>query len=155
VIGTAGTAAKRAHATELGVSTAVDHTGPHWPALVSEALDGKTLDVALKAIGGETATRVFDMLTPASGRMVLYGRSSGQWPPVTAEKVFFSGVALSGFGGAGYAPNARADLTAILGQVGSGQVKALINRTLALAEAAEAHRRIDERTAMGKLILIP
>jgi NADPH:quinone reductase len=155
VIGTAGNPAKRTRAVELGADVAVDHTGPDWPGLVSEALDGRTLDVALEAIGGQTAVRVFDLLTPASGRMVLYGRSAGQWPPITAEKIFFSGVTLSGFGGAGFAPNARADLTEILDRVAARRIQPLIDQILPLTDAAEAHKRIDERTAMGKLILVP
>jgi NADPH:quinone reductase len=155
VIGTAGSAAKRQRAVELGVDLAIDHTGPDWPVLVRGALDGKTLDVALESIGGDTAERVFDLLTPASGRMVLYGRSAGQWPAIAAEKIFFSGVTLSGFGGAGFAPNARTDLAEILNLTSSGRVRPLIDQVLPLAEAAEAHKRIDERTAMGKLVLIP
>jgi NADPH2:quinone reductase len=111
--------------------------------------------VALESIGGDTAVRVFDLLTPASGRMVLYGRSAGQWPAIAAEKIFFSGVTLSGFGGAGFAPNARTDLAEILNLTSSGRVRPLIDQVLPLAEAAEAHKRIDERTAMGKLVLIP
>jgi NADPH:quinone reductase len=137
------------------VDLAIDHTGPDWPVLVRGALDGKTLDVALESIGGDTAVRVFDLLTPASGRMVLYGRSAGQWPAIAAEKIFFSGVTLSGFGGAGFAPNARTDLAEILNLTSSGRVRPLIDQVLPLAEAAEAHKRIDERTAMGKLVLIP
>jgi NADPH:quinone reductase len=72
-----------------------------------------------------------------------------------AEKIFFSGVTLSGFGGAGFAPNAHADLTEILDRVASRRIRPLIDQILPLSDAAEAHRRIDERTAMGKLILVP
>lgn len=155
LIGTAGSAAKRDRAIELGADVAIDHNATDWTDQVGATLREGTLDVALEAIGGDSAVRVLDLLTPASGRMVLYGRSGGQWPPITAEKVFFSGVTLSGFGGAGFAPNARADLTEVLARTVAGRIRPLIDERLPLASAAEAHRRIDERTARGKMILVP
>jgi NADPH:quinone reductase-like Zn-dependent oxidoreductase len=36
-----------------------------------------------------------------------------------------------------------------------GQLRPVIDSTLPLEAAAEAHRRFDERTAMGKIILKP
>ena len=155
VIGTAGSDTKRERVIALGADAAVDHTQPDWPAKVGETLDGRTLDVGLEAIGGPSALHVLGLLTPASGRMVLYGRSGGQWPAITAERVFFRGVTLSGFGGDGWAPNANADLTEIFARVAAGRIRPLIDRVVPLADAAAAHKRIDDRTALGKLVLVP
>jgi NADPH:quinone reductase len=154
LIATAGSAAKRERTIELDADVAVDHSQPNWPDQVGAALGG-TLDVALEAVGGESAMRVLDLLTPASGRMVLYGRSSGYWPPITAERLFFTGVTLSGFGGAGFAPHAREDLTEMLARAATRRIRPLIDQLLPLEAAAEAHKRIDERTARGKLVLVP
>jgi NADPH:quinone reductase len=111
--------------------------------------------VALEAIGGSSVVQILNLLTSAAGRMLLYGRTVGQWPPITAEMIFFSGVTLSGIGGAGFAPHARTDLPESLSLASSGRVRPLIDQILPLADAAEAHERIDERGATGKLVLVP
>ncbi|MFN3477568.1 MAG: zinc-binding dehydrogenase, partial [Candidatus Methylomirabilales bacterium] len=43
----------------------------------------------------------------------------------------------------------------VLGWVASGQLKLRIDQMLPLAEAAEAHRRLEGRQTTGKVLLLP
>ena len=43
----------------------------------------------------------------------------------------------------------------VLGDVAAGRLEVRIDRTLPLAEAAEAHRALEGRQTTGKVLLIP
>lgn len=46
-------------------------------------------------------------------------------------------------------------LQTLIGFVSSGQVKVPVGHVLPLSQAAEAHRMLEERRTMGKIILKP
>lgn len=78
VIGTAGTAEKRALAEKLGADLTIDYTDADWPDRLTELLGGASVDVALDLVGGPTTAATIPLLTPATGRVVLGGMSAGR-----------------------------------------------------------------------------
>jgi NADPH2:quinone reductase len=43
----------------------------------------------------------------------------------------------------------------ILARLAQGSTRALVDSVLPLADAAKAHQRIDDRSAIGKIVLMP
>jgi NADPH:quinone reductase-like Zn-dependent oxidoreductase len=155
VVATAGGPAKRERALEQGADAVLDHTDPGWPDEVREALAGSDLDVVFESIGGASAKRLLDVLTPGSGRIMFYGVLDGE-PALTPSDLLYRGLTLVGCGGlTAWGERVRAARAEVLDLAARGRIRPLLDRTLPLADAAEAHRRIEDRAALGKIILVP
>jgi NADPH:quinone reductase len=161
VIATAGSAAKRQIALDLGADAVLDHRDPDWPSQVTAANDGIPVDVIFESIGGEPAGRLLDALVPGTGRMLFYGLLSGEPPAISPYDLLMHGVGLIGCGGrpATYTTGWTAQVVAcrpdILARTADGRIRPLIDSKIPLADAPSAHRRMEERQAAGKVILVP
>lgn len=107
------------------------------------------VDVALELTGSPTFPSALRSLR-AGGRMVVVGN-------IQTEKVSFNPGALILFshhisGSHGYTPE---DLAHCFELMRRGDLKPSIDRTLPLEQAAEAHRLMAARRAIGRLILVP
>jgi NADPH2:quinone reductase len=155
IIATAGSAAKRDHARALGAETVLDHTDPAWPDRLRDLLDGTRLDVVFESLGGESAGRLLDAMTPGSGRMLLYGLLNGE-PAVTPMDLLRRGLTLTGCAGMpGWLDLVQAARADAFRMVSEGRLHPRIDSVLPLAEAARAHERIDARATIGQIVLVP
>ena len=97
--------------------------------------------------------------------MVVYGLTSGPVPLFDINRL--SGITGSGNKGSLYLTWAtlndysanRADLLwharEVLEWIAEGTLKVYVARTLPLTEAVEAHRLLESRRVMGKVLLVP
>lgn len=164
VIGAASSSDKREAALALGADSVVDYTQPDWPDRVREITGGRGIDIVLEMNGGRMFAQSLSCLAPF-GRSVVYGMASLeplQFDRETIIKFFYSPAlnqALHVFNVGlwfGLQPEAAVNaLQDLISFVASGRVKVLINQTLPLSQAAEAHRLIESRRATGKIILKP
>jgi len=155
VIGTAGSEAKRHRAQSLGADHVLDHSDPDWPGRVRNALDGGTVDVVFESLGGASAGRLLDALTPGSGRIMFYGVLNGA-PAITPMDLLRRGLTLVGCGGMdAWAQDVLAARADVLDMVAKGRLLPQVDTVLPLTEAAAAHRRMEDRAAMGKIVLVP
>lgn len=164
IIGAASTPGKRSAAMAAGADYVVDPTVAGWEGEAREHAGGNGVDVVLEMSGGTTFAEGLSILAPF-GRFVVYGIASGQPGVLTEEAqyhflynpsmnqsihVFNIGLYF------GMRPAVAVEaMTQLVGFVASGQVKVQVGDTLALADAPEAHRRIEARNSTGKLILKP
>jgi NADPH:quinone reductase len=156
IVATAGTGAGRERVRELGADAVLDHSDPDWPAGLAAALDGGPLDVAFDAAGGTAAGRVLDHLTASSGRMVCYGMVSGATPVIDMTTVVHSGLRVTGCGGPGWFRQILGvHYPEILQRAAGGGLEPPVAAVLPLAEAAEAHRRVVDRSVAGRVVLVP
>lgn len=157
VIATAGSAAKRDAVLKLGADAVVDYGEPDWPDRVRAAAGGD-VDVILDSVGGDVLRRGVGLLAPL-GRLVFYGSAQGglDVPKVSPMELiglrFLTGFALSAW------RNARperylADHEALVGHLASGTVQQILHAALPLAEVAEAHRIIESREQIGRIVLL-
>ena len=156
VIATAGSAPKLAFVRELGADVAVDHSRPDWAEHVRAAAPGG-IDAALEAVGGETLHKTLDLLAPF-GRAVVYGASAGELTSLPVRSLFglktVSGFSLLGYRAAA-AEQARADIAQLGALLAKGEVRDAADTRLPLAEIAEAHRLLEARAVLGRILLVP
>lgn len=156
VIATAGSQEKRDLLKELGADAAVDHTRPDWADRVRAAAPGG-VDLALDAIGGAILHQSIALLAPF-GRAIVYGASAGDWTSVPVVRLAalktISGFSLLAWRAAD-PERARADVAELAGLFATGGLRAVAETRLPLAEVVEAHRRLEDRTVLGRLILTP
>lgn len=158
VFATAGGAEKCRICEELGAERAIDHQTEAYDEVVGEATGGRGVDVVLDILGGPHAARHLAILAPR-GRLVLVSLLEGReatldlWP-VMAKRLIVTGSLLRPRAPAEKGAIARALETEVWPLVESGRVRPRIDATFPLEEAAEAHRRLESRMHVGKIVLV-
>lgn len=154
VVGMAGSKEKREHVLDLGADHAVDYHRENWPDEVLELTGGRGADVVLESVGGRSGARAYDCLAPL-GRLVTFGAASGEGlQPPDMWQLNLKGQTVSGFGGPWIRPGrAAAARREISGYLQNGELQVPIGQTFPLDAAAEAHRAVEGRATMGKVLL--
>ncbi|MFJ9111659.1 zinc-binding dehydrogenase [Streptomyces sp. NPDC102283] len=163
VIALAGGPAKVARAEAEGADLALDYTRPDWPRQAREHLDaaGVRATVVYDSVGGTTARAAVDLLGPG-GQHVVYGWSGVgllDGGPLTftdeelAARAITSGSVL-GPGMIERGGGLRALETRALAEAAAGRLRPAVQR-FPLAGAAAAHRALETRGTMGKVVLEP
>ncbi|WP_054811535.1 quinone oxidoreductase family protein [Nocardia arizonensis] len=155
VLATAGGPAKAARARALGAEEVFDHRDPHWPARLRERLGDSTVEVIFDSIGGDTSTALLDVLTPLSGRMLGYGFLSGAPAAVTAADLIARGLTFIGCAGSHWLAGVAEQRARALELAATGRLDTHVESILPLDSAAEAHRLVEGRIPLGKIILSP
>ncbi|MFL6125716.1 zinc-binding alcohol dehydrogenase family protein [Actinophytocola sp.] len=156
VIATAGSPAKLDFAREHGADVTVDYTAEDWPDQVRAAAPGG-VDVVLDSISGETRRRSFGLLAPF-GRVVAYGAASGELGSISVTDLIMlrSVVGFSLLAYRAAAPErAAAEVAELAGHFAAGRLRTSVHTRLPLAEVAAAHRVLETRENLGRVLLVP
>lgn len=89
-------------------------------------------------------------LCRAGGRVVTCGASSGWDARTDLRHVFFRQIQILGS-----TMGSKASLFRVAQLIGEGRLRPIVDRVFPLAEAAEAHRYLDQREQFGKVVLVP
>ena len=158
VIGTASTDEKLAMASDLGMDHGIRYTETDFVDRVDELTDGEGVDLVLDGIGGETTDRSLDALR-SFGRMVSFGAASGEpGRPNTADLLFGNKTVIGYHLGRALRRQPMRVMGAVpelTGLLGDGTLEVQVGHTFDLADAAEAHRFIEDRKSSGKVVLVP
>ncbi|MFG2843529.1 zinc-binding alcohol dehydrogenase family protein [Kitasatospora sp. NPDC048296] len=156
VIATAGSKAKLDFVRELGADVAVDYTDADWPEQVRAAAP-QGVDLVLDSVGGAVLHRSLEVLAPL-GRVVVYGAADGE-PGSVPVMPLFGLRAVVGFSLIAWRtarPDlARRDIEESAEHFASGRLRTAVHARLPLAEAATAHRLLEERSHLGRILLLP
>lgn len=157
VIATAGSAKKCEACLALGAVRAVDYTQEDFVEAVKSETQGRGVDVILDMVGGDYVDRNIRSLAD-DGRLVNIGYQAGSKVTVDMMRVMLKRLTLTGStlrirptevkGAIARAVEARA-----LPLVAKGRVKIPIDSTYPLAQAGEAHARMEGSQHIGKIVL--
>ncbi|MEU6943721.1 zinc-binding dehydrogenase [Streptomyces sp. NPDC046316] len=162
VIGLAGGPEKAALVKENGADLAVDYKLPDWPVQVRAFLGGRTATVVFDSVGGATGLAAVDLLGKG-GRHVVFGWSGaglhdGEPLTFTDEELAARGITSESVLGPVMLRKAGGDVRnlelASLAAATAGTLRPAVHR-FPLAEAASAHRALETRGTIGKVVLIP
>ena len=157
VIATVSTEAKAQLAKEAGADHAIIYTQQDFAREVQRITDGAGVPVVYDSVGLTTFDKSMSCLA-RRGYMVSFGQASGPVPPVPLATLNRGSFFLTRPSLADYAATREELLQRggdILRWVRSGQLKLRIHGSTPLKDAAEAHRQLEGRLTMGKLLLIP
>jgi len=157
VFTTVSTEAKAQLAKEAGADTVINYISQDFEEEVKRATDGHGLGIIYDAVGQTTFNKGLNCLG-RRGYMALYGQASGPVPPIDSGalrngSLFLTRPSLGDYTATREELLQRAN--EVLGWVNSGEVNLHIDLTLPLAEAEEAHRRMEGRQSTGKILLMP
>ena len=149
VIATASSDEKLAKARELGADEIVNYTRDDWPKEVRKLTGGCGVDVVFEHTGEATWPGSIVSLKKG-GRLVTCGATSGFDARTDLRQVFYRHLTILGS-----MMGSKAELLAAMKFIKSGQIRAVVDRTLPLAEARKAHELMEDRAQFGKLVLMP
>lgn len=158
VLGTVSTAEKAQLARQAGADEIIMYTEVDFAAEARRLTNGVGVDVVYDSVGRTTFNSSLDALRPR-GYMVLFGQSSGAVSPFDPQilnakgSLFLTRPTLASYIATTTELRSRTD--DLFGWVRNGELAVRIDRALPLADAMEAHRALEERKTMGKVLLIP
>ena len=147
VLATAGTDAKLAKARQLGAHEVLNHSTDDVPAKVRELTGGRGVDVVVEHVGTATWDASIKSLA-RGGRLVTCGATTGNDARIDLRVLFVRQISLLG----SYMGR-KAELLRAAEAFFAGELRPAVDRTYSLAEAADAHRRLEAREQFGKLVL--
>jgi NADPH:quinone reductase-like Zn-dependent oxidoreductase len=168
IIGTAS-ASKHDTLKQMGVSHCIDYRTDDFEAAVRRITRGRGVDVVLDATGAFRQS--YRCLAPL-GRLVCFGlsqASAGTTPSklralwAIAQLPWFHPIRLMNDNKAVMGVNLghlwdhigmlRREMASILDGFGAGRLRAVVGKTFPLVDAAKAHRFMQERQNVGKVVL--
>ncbi|NWG45775.1 MAG: NAD(P)H-quinone oxidoreductase [Alphaproteobacteria bacterium] len=157
VFATAGSEEKCRFCRALGASRAIDYTRGDYVAEILEATGGRGVDVVLDMVGGDYIARNIALLAP-EGRHVSIAFLKGSKVeidllPVMVKRLTLTGSTLRARESAFKAEIASSVAAHVWPLLAGGRMRAVIDSTFPLAEAAAAHARIEAPDHVGKVML--
>jgi putative PIG3 family NAD(P)H quinone oxidoreductase len=158
VLATAGSPEKVEFCREIGADEAIDYKTEDFVARVREYTGGNGADVILDVIGAAYLDRNLDALA-VGGRLVNVGLQGGRRAELDFGKLMAKRAAILS---TSLRARPLADKAAIVASVreyvwplvAAGTVRALTKDSFPLAEAAAAHRLVQDSGHVGKVLLL-
>ncbi len=170
VIGTAS-AFKHAALRSFGVEHAIDYRTTDVAEEVRKLTRGRGVDVILDPIGGRSFTSSYRMLAPL-GRLIIFGLSAaapgerrswwralkawGTTPRFNPLSMINRNRGVFGLH-VGHLWDERRQLVPLMdmlmAELGAGRINPVVARTFSLDHAADAHRFLQSRSNIGKVVL--
>jgi zinc-binding alcohol dehydrogenase/oxidoreductase len=147
VLVTSGSNAKIAHASDLGADGGANYQTQDWGKEILALSGGKGPDVIIDSVGGETFAKAIEIIKPG-GRIVTYGATTGPAKQMEIRRIFWKQIDV--LGSTMGTPN---EFEQMLGLYGHNGLRPMVDRVFPLAEAASAHRRMEEAAQFGKIVL--
>ena len=157
VIATAGSAEKCKACLDLGADVAVNYRIDDFVKAAKAATGGRGVNVTLDMVGGDYTDRNI-VAAADDGRIVQIATLGGPESKINVARLMMKRVTLTGSTlrprsrevKAGFARALEAKVWPL---IAAGKVKIVLDQTYPLAQAADAHRRMESSQHIGKIVL--
>jgi putative PIG3 family NAD(P)H quinone oxidoreductase len=155
---TAGSAEKLERCRELGAEILVNYRDDDFVEALREATDGRGADVVLDNMGAKYLARNLDVLA-LNGRVVIIGMQGGTKAELDLALLMRKRGAVISTSLRARPTDEKAAIVASVREhvwpvLAAGDVRPIIDRQIAMADAAEAHRVIEVSDHIGKVLLV-
>jgi len=133
----------------LGADLVINTSRDDFAKAVQDWTEGRGADVVIDNLGGDILAKSIEAARP-KGVIVAYGFAAGTQVSFDIRSLFFGQKEMRGSMGSD-----PKDLQWGLERVGEGKIKPVLDRTLPLNEAAEAHHLVANNEVKGNLVLLP
>jgi putative PIG3 family NAD(P)H quinone oxidoreductase len=143
----------------LGADLAIDYTTTDFAAAVRDFTGGRGADVILDIIGAKYLARNIEALAP-DGHIVTIGMQGGSraeldFGKLIAKRGTLSATTLRARPADDKARIVRGVRAQVWPLLDAGEIRPVIDRTLPMRDAAEAHRLLESSDHVGKILLLP
>ncbi len=156
VLATASSDERLERLKPLGLDHGINYARDSVVAQVMKVTDNKGVDLVVDPVGGPVLESSIASLG-YRGRISLVGQAGREPSRVDVSGLMAGNRSLTGvFLGAEIATDRVHDnIQRLVDDVAAGRLKAIVDRTFALKDAAAAHAYIESRKAVGRVLLIP
>ena len=158
VIACASSPEKLAVCREHGADETIDYSREDLRERVKALTGGKGPDVVYDPVGGSLAEPAFRSIG-WRGRYLVIGFAQGAIPSLPLNLALLKGASIVGVFWGDYVKrepqNNLADMRVLLGWLAEGRLRPRVSAPYALADAPKALRSLMDRTAVGKLVVVP
>ncbi len=157
VIATAGSAEKCAACVRLGAEVAINYRDEDFVKAVRAATDGHGADVTLDMVGGDYTDRNI-VAAADDGRIVQIATLGGAEVKINIARLMMKRVTLTGSTLRPRTLEVKARFAAAIEAtvwplIVAGKLEVVVDSTFPLAQAADAHRRMETSQHIGKIVL--
>jgi putative PIG3 family NAD(P)H quinone oxidoreductase len=157
VLTTAGSAEKLAVCADLGADVTINYREEDFVEAVREATDGQGADVILDNMGASYLGRNVEALA-TEGRLVIIGMQGGTKGELDISVLLRKRGAVVATALRSRPPAEKASICAAVAEhvwplVAEGRIRPIVHATLSLAEAGDAHARMEAGDNVGKILL--
>lgn len=157
VFTTAGSDEKCAACLELGAEAAVNYRQMDFGGLSRDWTDGRGLDLILDMVGGSYIARNIRALA-VEGRLVMIAFLGGPKAEQNFAQIMVKRLTVTGSTLRPQSVAAKAKIAEELEErvwplLASGRVAPVMDHTFALKDAANAHKRMEKSTHIGKIVM--
>ncbi|MFR9673012.1 NAD(P)H-quinone oxidoreductase [Streptomyces sp. TR06-5] len=154
---TAGSRAKLERCAELGADILVNYREQDFVEELRNATDGHGADVVLDIVGAKYLGSNVRVLAP-NGRLAIIGLQGGVKGELNLAALLAKRGAVTATSLRGRPASEKAAIVAAVREhvwplLDDGRVRPVLDRTVPMAEAARAHRVLEESSHVGKVVL--
>ena len=142
---TSGSGDKIERARQLGASAGVNYKAQDWAEQLLQLAGG--FDVIIDSALGEGFAKLPDLCNPG-GRIVIFGGTAGNIPPLNGRKIFWRQLQIIGT-----MMGSPDDFTAMLELVNKHKIIPVIDEIFPLANADKAVKKMEDSSQFGKIVL--
>jgi zinc-binding alcohol dehydrogenase/oxidoreductase len=142
---TSGSGEKIERARQMGAAAGVNYKAQDWAGQLKLMAGG--FDVIVDSALGNGFEKLLDMASPG-GRIVFFGGTAGDLPPLNGRKIFWKQLQLLGT-----TMGSPDDFKAMVDFVNKHQIVPVIDEVFPLADAQKAVNKMDKSSQFGKIIL--
>jgi NADPH2:quinone reductase len=158
VFGTVSTAEKARLVLAAGADAVINYVEQDFAAEVKRLTGGAGVNVLYDSVGKTTFGKDLECLAPL-GALVIFGQASGPVPPFDTAVLNAKGSISLMRPSLTHHVAKHEDVVWRAGDlfdwIGAGKLEVTIGKVLPLADAVQAHRAIESRQTVGKILLIP
>ena len=157
VFGTVSTPEKAKIAREAAADEIINYEESDFEAETLRLTDGKGVSVVYDSVGKTTFDKSVNCVA-RRGLLALFGQSSGPVPPFDPSRLAKNGIYLTRPSLGHYTAD-REELLwrarEVFSWIAEGKLRLRIDRQIPLCDAADAHRLLESRQTVGKVLLVP
>jgi NADPH2:quinone reductase len=158
VFGTVSTAEKARYVMAAGADAVINYSERDFAAEIRKLTRGAGVTVVYDSVGKATYEKSLESLA-ALGTLVIFGQSSGPVPPFDTAVLNAKGSLTLARPSLTHHVSSHSDVGWRAGDlfrwIQAGDLRIKVAETFPLSQAAEAHRALESRGTVGKLVLIP
>jgi len=142
---TSGSGEKIERAKQLGAAAGVNYKAQDWAEQLQLLSGG--FDVIIDSALGDGFAKLPDLCRPG-GRMVVFGGTAGNFPPLNGRKIFWRQLQIIGT-----MMGDEDDFDAMVAFVNEHKIIPAVDEIYPLSNAAEAIAKMEKSTQFGKIVI--
>jgi NADPH:quinone reductase-like Zn-dependent oxidoreductase len=147
VFAAAGTDEKLELCEELGADVLINYSKENFLKRVRKETGNRGVDVCVDYVGKDTWVKSLKCLT-TGGRLLTCGATTGYDPATDLRHIFFRQLEVIGS-----TMGSKDELLAALKLIFAGKMRPVIGKIFELPDTADAHRLMESRNVLGKVVI--